>query len=249
MELTDRVALVTGGSGGLGKATAIALARAGADVSVTFRSGEDRALAAGKAVENAGRRAACVYLDQNDPSSIEAAIDETIAQLGRLDILVNNAGTAKPVPFSDLAALTPEIWDDLMHTNLRGPYLVTRAAGPHLVECGAGHVVNVGAMIGLTPAGSSIAQAVSKAGVIHLTRCLAVALAPKVTVNCVAPGLIEGTQITSGLPKDYVNDLRMKAHLKKSTNIEDVAAQIVQFCRADSITGQVLVIDGGIHFH
>jgi 3-oxoacyl-[acyl-carrier protein] reductase len=169
--------------------------------------------------------------------------------LGGIDILINNAGAAQPVPFPDLEALTPEIWDDLMNTNLRGPFLVTRAAAPYLRKSDGGRVVNIGAMIGLKPAGSSIAQAVSKAGVIHLTRCLAVALAPDVTVNCVAPGLMEGTNITSGLPDDYLEGLRKMAILNKTTGIEDVVMQIVQFCQAETVTGQVLVIDGGIHFH
>ena len=104
-------------------------------------------------------------------------------------------------------------------------------------------------MIGLMPAGSSIAQAVSKAGVIHLTRCLAVALAPDVTVNCVAPGLMEGTRMAARVPSERVDAMRERALLKQNTSIQDVADQAVQFCRAESVTGQVLVIDGGIHLH
>jgi 3-oxoacyl-[acyl-carrier protein] reductase len=104
-------------------------------------------------------------------------------------------------------------------------------------------------MIGFTPAGSSIAQAVSKAGVIHLTRCLAVALAPDVTVNCVAPGVMEGTRMSSGMPQEYLENARKKAILNRTTAVEDVAQQIVEFCQADSITGQTIVIDGGTFFH
>lgn len=249
MELTDCVALVTGGGGGLGSAAAKALARSEADVCVTFLKNADGAGSACEAVEKAGRRAASVQLDQTDPTSVEAAVRQTVDRFGRLDILINNAGTSRPVPFHDLAAMTPEIWDEVMQTNLRGPLLMTRAAAPHLRESSAGRVVNVGAMIGLMPAGSSIAQAVSKAGVLHLTRCLAVALAPDVTVNCVAPGLIEGTQMSERLPPEAVEAMRERAVLKRSTAIQDVADQIVQLCRAESITGQALVIDGGIYFH
>ena len=109
--------------------------------------------------------------------------------------------------------------------------------------------MNVASVAGLRPAGSSIAYAVSKAGLIHLTRCLAVALAPEVTVNCVAPGLMEGTRMAARLPAEVVESTRRLAVLQRSTAVADVAAQVVGFCRADSITGQVLNIDAGVHFH
>jgi 3-oxoacyl-[acyl-carrier protein] reductase len=249
MDLTDRVALVTGGSSGLGAATAKALAGAGTNVCVTFRGNTDGAAAVCDAIEKAGRRSFSIFLDQADPASVDAAVAKTVQEFGRLDVLVNNAGKARPVPFADLTALRPEIWDDLMQTNLRGPFLVTRAAAPHLVQTGEGRIVNVAAMIGLTAAGSSIAQAVSKAGVIHLTRCLAVALAPDVTVNCVAPGLMEGTEMTKAVTREYIEAARKRAILNRTTVVDDVAEQIVRFCRADSVTGQTAVIDGGVFFH
>ena len=249
MELSNRVALVTGGGSGLGLATTKTLAESGADVCVSYRDNKDRAVSACDKVKAMGRRAALVELDQSDPASIEAAIESVIEQLGQIDILVNNAATNIPVPFPDLEALTPEIWDQLFNTNLRGPFLLARAAAPHLRQSDAGRIVNVGAMIGLMPAGSSIAQSVNKAGMIHLTRCLAVALAPGVTVNCVAPGLMEGTQMSGRVPPETVNAMRERSLLKRNTSIQDVADQVVQFCRAESVTGQVLVIDGGIHFH
>lgn len=249
MELTDRVALVTGGGSGLGLATAKALAQSGAHVCISYHTNRDDAVSAREQIEATGRRAALVELDQTDPESVAAAVNGTVEQLGQLDILVNNAATNIPVPFPDLEALTPDIWDRLFDTNLRGAFLMARAAAPHLRESDAGRIVNVGAMIGLMPAGSSIAQAVTKAGVIHLTRCLAVALAPGVTVNCVAPGLMEGTRMSGRVPAAAVDAMRQRALTKHNTSIRDVADQIVQFCRADSVTGQVLVIDGGIHFH
>ena len=249
MDLTGCVALVTGASGGLGSAISRALAEAGTDVGVTYATGRNRAEHTCSAVENVGRRAVPIQMDQSDPSSVEAAIDEVTSHFGRLDILVNNAGTAKPVPFPDLDALTPHIWDHLMNANLRGPFLVTRAATPFLRRSGQGRIVNIGAMIGLMPAGSSIAQAVSKAGVIHLTRCLSTALAPDVTVNCVAPGLVEGTEMTKGLAQEYLDNMRSRSILNRTTGIDDVARQVLQFCQADTITGQTLVIDGGVYFH
>lgn len=249
MELTNSVALVTGGGGGLGLAITKTLAESGADICISYRGDKVAAKAACEAVAKLGRRAAGVHLDQCEPSSVDFLVDRTIEQFGRLDILINNAGTSAPVQFADLEALTPDIWDNVINTNLRGAFLLARAAAPHLRASSVGRIVNVGAMIGLEPMGSSIAQAVSKAGVIHLTRCLAVALAPAVTVNCVAPGLMEGTKMAGRLPPASVDAMRERSLLKNNTSIQDVADQVVHFCRAESVTGQTLVIDGGIHFH
>ena len=194
MELTGCGALVTGGSGDLGRAIAVALAGAGADVAVTWVGYREGASETCRQVEKRGRRTAMIQLDQSDPAAIAPAVDEAAAALGRLDVLVNNAGWNAGVPFRDLEGMTVDLWDRIKDVNLRGPFLLARAAARHLRARGAGRIVNVASVAGLRPAGSSIAYAVSKAGLIHLTRCLAVALAPDVTVNCVAPGLMEGTR-------------------------------------------------------
>lgn len=249
MELSGRAALVTGGSGDLGRAIALALAEAGTDVGVTWVDYRDGAVETCRLVRERGRRTAMVQLDQADPVAIAPAVDEAARALGRLDCLVNNAGWNIGIPFRDLDALTDEIWDRVNDVNVRGPFLVSRAAARHLRAHDAGRIVNVASVAGLRPAGSSIAYAVSKAGLIHLTRCLAVALAPEVTVNCVAPGLMEGTRMAARLPAEVVESTRRLAVLERSTAISDVAAQVVAFCRADSITGQVLNIDAGVHFH
>jgi 3-oxoacyl-[acyl-carrier protein] reductase len=249
MDLSGCAALVTGGSGDLGRAIALALADAGADVAVTWIDSKDRASGTCRRVAAGGRRTAMTQLDQSDTASIEAAIETVVDEFGRLDILVNNAGWNAGVPFRDLDALTVDIWDHIHDVNLRGPFFLARAAARHLRARGAGRIVNVASVAGLRPAGSSIAYAVAKAGVIHLTRCLAVALAPEITVNCVAPGLMEGTRMFKRLPTEVVESTRRLAVLQRSTAIEDVAAQVVVFCRADSVTGQVLNIDAGVHFH
>ena len=249
MELEGTAALVTGGSGDLGRAIAVALADAGADVAVTWIDHKDGAAKTCRRVARRGQRAAMVQLDVSDTTSIAPAVDTVLAEFGRLDILVNNAGWNVGVPFRDLEALTVEIWNHIQDVNLRGPFFLARAAAPHLRARGAGRMVNVASVAGLRPAGSSIAYAVAKAGVIHLTRCLAVALAPEVTVNCVAPGLIEGTRMAQRLPAEVVDSTRRLAVLQRSTAAEDVAAQVVAFCRSDSVTGQVLNIDTGVHFH
>jgi 3-oxoacyl-[acyl-carrier protein] reductase len=249
MDLHDRVALVTGATGGLGAVIARSLASEGANVALTHLGHREEGEAVCREIEANGRKAFLVHLDQSDAASCESAVEKAVGFLGRLDILVNNAAVNQPVPFQDLDGLTPEIWDRLLNTNLRGPFLLTRAAARHLKRQDQGRVVNVSGFPGLAPLGSSIALAVSKAGLIHLTHCLAVALAPSITVNCVAPGLMEGTRMSSRVRPEAISALREKAALKRTTDLDDVARQVVHFCQAESITGQTLVIDGGIVFH
>jgi 3-oxoacyl-[acyl-carrier protein] reductase len=176
-------------------------------------------------------------------------VDAAAERFGRLDILVNNAGWNISIPFPDLEKLDAALWDRLMSTNLRGPYLICRAAAPRLKASGSGRIVNIASVAGLNPGGSSIAYATSKAGLIHLTRCLAVALAPEVAVNCVAPGLMAGTRMTSRLSPEVRDGARQRAVLRRAVSVEDVADQVVTFCRSDSVTGQVVNIDAGVFFH
>jgi 3-oxoacyl-[acyl-carrier protein] reductase len=248
MELQDRVILITGASGGLGAATARRFAAEGSHVVVTYCHHREDGAEVSRQVEAKGRKSLLVQLDQTDPTSCEAAVEATVTTFGRLDILINNAAVYEPVPLEDLDALTPELWDRVMHTNLRGPLLMTRAAAPHLKQQAAGRVVNIAGLPGVTPTGS-IAHAVAKAGLLHLTQCLAVALAPSITVNSVAPGLIEGTRMFVQVPPEAVAALKDQAVLKRTASIEDVVRQIIGFCQADSITGQTQVIDGGVVFH
>ena len=249
MDLKDRVALVAGGTGVLGIAIARALATAGSHVAITYLERKDAARETCAAVEALGRKAWSVALDQTDARAIPAAVEAAAGQFGRLDMLVNNAAWNVSIPFPDLETLDAATWDRLFATNLRGPYLLCRAAAPHLKAGGAGRIVNIASVAGLNPGGSSIAYATSKAGLIHLTRCLAVALAPEVSVNCVAPGLMEGTRMTSRLRPEVADGARQRAVLRRAASVEDVADQVVTFCRSDSVTGQVLNIDAGVFFH
>jgi NAD(P)-dependent dehydrogenase (short-subunit alcohol dehydrogenase family) len=182
-----------------------------------------------------------------NPASCEAAVQGTGAALGSLHILINDAAWNDQIPLQDLNALTPEIWDRSLDTNLRGPFLMTRAAAPHLKRQDQGRVVNTSGTPGLYPAGS-IALA-SKAGLIHLTRCLAVALAPSITVNCVAPGIMDGTRMLGRIPVERVAAVTNQAALKRTSSLQDVARQVGLFCRSDSTTGQTQVVDSGVIFH
>jgi 3-oxoacyl-[acyl-carrier protein] reductase len=182
MELGGKVGFVTGGSGDIGGAIARGLAKAGV-VAVSYVGDAQRAGTTVDAVKEIGRRGLAVQLDQRDSNSVDTSVKEVVAEFGRLDILVNNAGWNIGIPFRDLNALTVEIWDRVMETNLRGPYLLARAFAPELRRHKAGRIVNIASLAGIAPGGSSIAYASSKAGLIHLTHCLAVALAPDVTVK------------------------------------------------------------------
>jgi 3-oxoacyl-[acyl-carrier protein] reductase len=249
MELQGRIALVTGGSGDIGAAIARALAQAGASVAVSYVGERERAEKVAAEVTALGRRAWTVRLDQTDAAMPEHVIAATVAHFGRLDVLVNNAAWNIGIPFADLEALTPEIWDRMYATNVRGPFLLARAAARPLREQGGGRIVNIASVGGLYPCGSSLAYATSKAALIHLTRCLAVALAPDVLVNCVAPGLVEGTRMAQRVPAPMREMEHRSALLGRTARSEDIADQVVAFCRSDSVTGQVLPVDCGLFPH
>jgi 3-oxoacyl-[acyl-carrier protein] reductase len=248
MNLNNCRALVTGGGGGLGRYILESLAAEGVDVAVAYNSSLERAEEAAELVKSTGRNAYCVEINLTDDESIKSGVEAAVKQLGGLDILVNNAGVAGGMSFEEF---TVDELDKQIAVNLRGPFLLSRTATPHLKASGMGRIVNVGSVIGLTSAvsASSIGPVLSKSCVIPLTRYLAAALAPEVLVNCVAPGLMENTLMSSGASEEYVQQWRDMSVLGQTTSHADVAAQIIQFCKSDTITGQTLVIDGGIHFH
>lgn len=246
MDLAGKVALVTGGSGDIGGAIAKSLARAGVHVAVSYIGNEDGARCSVDVVRSEGRNGCAIQLDQRDPASIRQCAETVITNFGRLDILINNAAWNIGIPFQDLDFLTADIWDRVLETNLRGPYLLCQAMAPELRRHGKGRIINIASLAGLAPTGSSIAYAVSKAGLVHLTRCLAVALAPHVTVNCIAPGLVEGTRMAERLPEKMKIRARAAPVLGITGSMGDIAEQAVTFCRSDSVTGQVLIVDGGL---
>jgi 3-oxoacyl-[acyl-carrier protein] reductase len=250
MDLKGAVALVTGGNGGLGQRICHALAREGAHVAVMYAASRDQAEAVAKDLAAShGIEAAAFACDITDGQAVEALVRDVTARFGRLDILVNDAAYNKAIPFPDLDAMTMEVWDRIMAVNLTGPMRLTRAVAPVMKAQGRGRIVNIASVAGLGPTGSSIAYAVSKAGLIHLTKCMAVALAPEVLVNCVAPGLLEGTRATANLRPEQVERSAATSLLKKAADKEDCADMVVAMCRTGTMTGQTVVIDAGRIFH
>jgi 3-oxoacyl-[acyl-carrier protein] reductase len=250
MELRGAVALITGGNGGLGQRICHALAEEGAHVAVMYAQSRDQAESVVRTLATSYQiNAAAFACDITDDAAVAKLLRDVIARFGRLDILVNDAAYNKSIPFNDLDNLTQEVWDKIMAVNLTGPMRLTKAVAPVMKAQGRGRIVNIASVAGLGPTGSSIAYAVSKAGLIHLTRCMAVALAPETLVNCVAPGLLEGTRATANLLPDVVKRNAAGSLLKKPADKDDCADMVVTMCRTETMTGQTIVIDSGRYFH
>jgi len=250
MELRGTVALVTGGNGGLGQRICHALAAEGANIAVVYAKSQEQATGVARDLTSRHQiDAAAFACDIVDAAAIERLIGDVGKRFGRIDILVNDAAYNKSIPFPDLDGLTPELWDTILAVNLTGPMRLTKAIAPVMKAQGRGRIVNIASVAGLGPTGSSIAYAVSKAGLIHLTRCMAVALAPETLVNCVAPGLLEGTRATSNLRPEQVERAASGSLLKKAADKDDCAQMVVTMCRTETMTGQTVVIDAGRLFH
>lgn len=245
MELKGCAAIVTGGSGGLGQRICRALALNGVNVVVNYAQSKAKAEAIAEEISKLGARAVAMQADATDPAQIARMVDQAKAEFGRVDILVNDHAFTKTVAYPDLDGLTYELWCHILNTNLTGPFNCIKAVVPVMKAQGQGRIVNISSGASIFPRGSSIAYSVSKAGLNHLTKCMAVALAPQITVNCVAPGFMEGTRATSNLPPAYVAKVTDFNVLHHAVNKDDVAEQVVLFCRSDSVTGQTLLMDCG----
>jgi 3-oxoacyl-[acyl-carrier protein] reductase len=244
MNLTDKVALVTGGGTGLGKEIALQLAAKGCHVAVNYSRSKDDAEGTVREIEAAGGRALPVRADVSQSDQVQAMIDGVVAGLGSLQILINNAGMTAFVPFQDLDGLKEEDWDRIQAVNTKGMWLCSKAAAPHMKKAGGGRIVSTTSVSGVRAGGSSIAYAVSKAGMQMLSRCLAIALAPDITVNTIAPGLME-TRWSAGWGPEALERMANEAPLKRHPTLKDIAAGAVFLCENDSMTGQTLVIDSG----
>ncbi|HET8571711.1 MAG TPA: 3-oxoacyl-[acyl-carrier-protein] reductase [Candidatus Limnocylindria bacterium] len=245
-DLTGKVALVTGGSRGLGRAIALAFAAQGADVAINYRGNASAADEVATAVRKLGRRASTIQGDTSaGREACEAIVKAALDELGRVDILVNNAGITRD---DLLMRMSAEAWDEVIATNLSGPFWMTRAIARPMMKARAGRIINMSSAAGRMGNPGQANYAAAKAGLIGLTKTTARELASRgITCNALAPGLIT-TDLTADLPEAANQALVSLTPLGYIGSVEDVAAAAVYFASDEAryVTGQVLGIDGGI---
>ena len=239
LPLGGKSALVTGGARRVGRGIALALARAGADVALTYRTSHAEAALAVREIESLGRRALAVECDVRSESSVRSAVAAAVDRFGRLDLLVNNAAVFESAP---LDTLTLEDWDAVFETNARGPFLVAREALAHL-RAVEGRIVNIGSLGGMKAWAGHAHYCASKAALHSLTLAMAKAFAPEVSVNCVAPGWIELGGDDAGQAAHFA----AKTPMGRNGSVDDVAQAVLFFAAGPHfVTGQVLAVDGGL---
>ncbi|WP_298107298.1 SDR family NAD(P)-dependent oxidoreductase [Bradyrhizobium sp.] len=244
-ELIGKVAIVTGSGRNIGRAIALALADDGASVVVNARSNRDEARAVAREVETVGSRALSHVGDIADPDAVQAMVDMTVSEFGRVDILVNNAALRREKPFAEM---TYADWREVMNVILDGTFHCVKACQPHLKKSGAGTIVNLGGLSAHTGARDRAHVVTAKAGIIGFTRALAHDLAPDgITVNCVVPGII-GTPRPKNTPEP-AHHLIHRTITGERGHPEDVAAAVRFLCSpaARYINGQAIHANGGVY--
>ncbi|MCU0501897.1 MAG: SDR family oxidoreductase [Anaerolineae bacterium] len=239
MNLSGKAALVTGGAVRVGKAIALALAAAGADVVINYHSSADAAIETVAEIEALGRRALAVKADVSQGNQVQTLVDAAVRQLGRLDVLVNSASLWRRTPWAELDEAA---WDQLVDIALKGPFLCARAAAPHLTAHGDGAIVNIVDLSAIIPFRNYLPHSAAKAGLLNLTYSLAMELAPAVRVNAIAPGPV--------LPPPEYTEQQVQAAARRTLigrwgTAEDVAQAAVFLTQAPYITGVILPVDGG----
>ena len=238
MEIEGKIGLVTGGAHRVGRALVLGLARAGADVAIHYHRSDDEAAETAAEVRALGRRAETFRADLSDPEAVRGLATSVADAMGRLDILVNNASLFESARFEDV---TFEAWDRVMAVNLRAPYFLLQATAP-LLTASNGVAVNIADLAGVQPWPAFPHHGVSKAGLIHLTRVAARALAPDVRVNCIVPGTVLP-------PEDYTSEQIetsvSRTVLKRIGSPDDVVEALLFLVRSDFATGSIVTVDGG----
>lgn len=239
LSLNGKSALITGGARRIGREIALALARAGADVTITYRASRDDAIQTLQALEEFGRRAQILECDVRSESSVKQTIATTLAFHGHLDVLVNNAAVFESAPLDEI---TFEKWNEVFETNARGPFLAAREALPALRSV-RGRIVNMGSLGGIRAWAGHAHYCSSKAALHMLTQAMAKAFAPEVSVNCVAPGWIEMDEVDAGEAARFA----AMTPMRRNGTPNDVAEAVLYFAaNAGFVTGQVLAVDGGL---
>jgi 3-oxoacyl-[acyl-carrier protein] reductase len=252
VELSGRVALVTGGASGIGGAVVRKLAQAGVSgVAINYRKSNKEAAELAADIERGGVKAIAIQADVQSDAQVRGMIGKIQDHFGRMDILINNAGVTHWVKLSDLEGLTDAIWDEILDVNVKGAFRCARAARK-LLEANQGMIVNVASISGvLAPSTmSSLAYGTAKAALIYMTRGLAVAMAPKVRVNCVAPAFTNTPWMSQHFGADYQQVIAQASAgypLQRIATPEDIAGAIVGLITGgDFVTGQTLLVDGGL---
>ncbi len=245
MELEGKVALVTGASRGIGRAIAVELARAGAEVAVNFAASEDAAREVASEIEALGRKAYLVKFDVAEPEGVAQGVKEVEETFGRIDILVNNAGITRD---GLLVRMKEEDWERVLSVNLKGAFLVTKAVIPGMMKRRWGRIINVSSVVAFSGNPGQSNYAASKAGLVGFSRSLALEVARRgITVNVVAPGFIE-TDMTAALPEKAREALLSRVPMGRAGTPEEVAHAVVFLAsdKASYITGTVLHVNGGL---
>ncbi len=237
-QLKGKTVLVTGAAKRIGRAIALALAEAGAEVAITYRESADEAEATLRDLAEFGVDAFAVRCDLQEPESIGETMSAVLEEFGRLDLLVNNAGSFAS---EALESISVAQWDDMFTTNTRGPFLMAQAAYPHL-RAATGRIINIGSLGGIHPWATHTHYCTSKAALHMLSQTMAKAWAPAISVNCVAPGMIVQGEV--GAAYEHFAE---KTPMQRNGTAADVAAAVLFFATGPHfITGQVLAVDGGL---
>jgi 3-oxoacyl-[acyl-carrier protein] reductase len=243
LALQDKIAIVTGGGTGIGRAVSLLLARQGAAVAVVYSRSEKDAQETVSIITREGGRAIALRADIADSSAVQAMTETVADTFGGIDYLVNNAGITHQLPFDDLDAVNDTIWDDLLAVNVKGTFHCCQAAAPYLRERPDASIVNVGSIAGETGYGSSLPYAVSKAAVHGMTRSLARALAPHIRVNGIAPGAVP-TRWWRG-HEEKMRAVSGQLPLQRISTPEDIAVLVLMLLTAQSVTGQIVRAENG----
>lgn len=245
MNLTGKTALVTGGSRGIGRAIALCLAEAGADMAINFAGNTAAAQEVADQVTALGRKAILLQGDVADNAKAQELVDKAVAELGKLDILVNNAGITRD---GLLMRMKEADWDAVLNTNLKGVFNCTKAAIKYMMKQRSGSIVNIASVVGVTGNAGQANYAAAKAGIIGFTKAVAKEVASRgITVNAIAPGFI-ATDMTAVLSEKMVAEMTEGIPLKRAGQPGDVANAVKFLVSGEAayITGQVLHVDGGM---
>lgn len=243
MDLRNKVALVTGGGTGIGRATCIALAKRGASVVVNYAHSRAEAEETVQRILDEGGRAVMVQADVARDEQVRSMVRTVVQTYGTVDLLVNNASITRHIPMDDLESATEDVWDELFDVNVKGMFHCSRAVATYMKKSRQGAIVNIGSIAGQTGLGSSLPYAVSKAAVHGLTKSLARALAPDIRVNCVVPGAV-ATRWWSGR-EEQMKQLAPRLLLQQISTAEDIAQMICTSLEQEAMTGQIMTVDSG----